>query len=239
MISIEDQKRIIRVTANFWNEEVKSSSFQSIFGGKEIGHRIADYVDEQTSDLLTNHFTTGFQRNSKGRKNARSMGDVWIHSKGIFNPLNVKAGEFGKDGQPNLVALNKVLRALLNRYIDSYYLLIIKIQVDENESEKSKKLTPKIFFVDMLDHLDVVTFDSGPGQIMLKEKFFYEKMRDIEIASSIPIEKKIARLIDLKKDGDKRLFENREKNSLRLAKLASQYEKSINKSLDQGALNIG
>lgn len=241
MINDRDQRQILRITKDFWSQEVNSPAFRGIFGGKEIGHRIADYVDEKTSELLTSQLDTGFLRSKSGKKLDRSMGDIWIKSEGLYNPLNVKAGEYSeRGGQPNLVALNKVLTALLKNQIDSYYLLIIKMQVLRVEEEKqSIDVLPRVYFVDMLDHLDVVHFNSGPGQLMLKEKLFYQKMNSAKETKILPLNQKIRRLLSLKQEGDEKLFQDRKRVSEKLAKLASDYENSSNKKIDQKELRIG
>jgi hypothetical protein len=241
MINEKDQEKILKLTLDFWQKEANAPAFRSIFVGKEIGHRIADYVDEKTSELLIRHMMAGFLRSKKGKKLDRSMGDIWIKSSGIFNPLNVKAGEYSeKGGQPNLVALNKVLTALLKNQIDSYYLLIIKMQVTRlSKNSEDVDVSPKVYLVDMLDHLDVVHFNSGPGQLMLKERLFYQKMNTHAPLGNLHLSQKIERLVEIKIEGDKQLFEDRKRVSEKLKLLASEYEKKVDKAIDQKGLRIG
>ena len=211
MITSADQRKILKLTTDYWLGQVNDSSFRRIFSGKEIGHRIADYVDENTTSLLANNLSTKQQMHSSGKSMPRSMGDIWVESGGILNPVNVKAGEAGKNGQPNLVALNKLLGLLLNDVIDSYYLLIVKMkiegkaleeEVDETDLEPVK-IEPKIYLVDMLDKLDFVTFDSGPGQLMLKEKQFYEHMETSSSLVEKTLAEKVSHLVDLREDGSR------------------------------------
>jgi hypothetical protein len=240
MIDNKDQVKIKNLTKDFWIAEANSKSFRSIFVGKEIGHRIADYVDEKTTELLTNELDTGFLLSKKGKRLDRSMGDIWIKSQGMFNPLNVKAGEYSeKGGQPNLVALNKLLKSLLLRQIDSYYLLIIKMERIAEPKDKAFEVIPRVYLVDMLDHLDVVNFNSGPGQLMLKEKFFYAKMHSAYDIDIITLREKISKLLSLKKEGDLQLMKDRKQMSEQLSKMASDYEKMGNKKIDQKDLKIG
>ena len=82
---------------------------------------MADYVDDKTVSLLKVEFDTRYEADVRGKIRGRSMGDIWVHSNGIYNPINVKAGEQGKKGQPNLVAMQKLLDYILQRWIDSYY----------------------------------------------------------------------------------------------------------------------
>ena len=79
-----------------------------------------------------------------------------------------QGGEFGKNGQLNLVQFKKrVLSALSRCLINSYYLLIMKIE------QRPDGYVPHVYLVDMLDFLDFTGFASGPGQRMLREALFY------------------------------------------------------------------
>ena len=186
----------------FWEKEAASSVFREIAQGKEVGHRIADFVDEQTTALLARCFVTRYQCDTKGRRATRSMGDIWLEREGIFHPINVKAGITGREGQPNMVSLKKVLDALLRCRIDSYYLLMVKLQV-------AQVITPNVYFVDMLDYLDYVAFDSGPGQIMLKARAFFRAFANGIVPSRRTVGDKVDKLLELLEDGERRLTANR------------------------------
>ncbi|MBM4076544.1 MAG: hypothetical protein FJ267_13015 [Planctomycetes bacterium] len=133
------------------------------------------------------------------------MGDLWLQDNGIYHPVNVKTGIVGAEGQPNLVSLKKVLGAIMARQIDSYYLLSVKMQI------AAKAIEPAVYLIDMLDWLDYVTFDSGPGQLMLKAVKFFNEF-DPRVQKSIAIRDKVKRLMDLYEDGERRLKENRERD---------------------------
>lgn len=205
MITQDDQGRVRALAEEYWGQEVQTGQFRALFAGKEIGHRIADYVDERTTGMLEESFPTVHELDAQGRPRARSMGDVWIQSGGIYNPVNVKAGEAGKNGQPNMVSLTKLLDALLSHQIDSYYLLIVKMRLaavpastDVPESSLTPdEITANVYFVDMLDYLDYITFDAGPGQTMLREKQFYEAVDAGWEPPQQTIGDKVSRLIDL------------------------------------------
>lgn len=121
---------IQNATTAHWQTRLQTSEFRRLASGKEIGHRIADLVDEETTSLIAQSFPTKRQRRRDGTVMSRSMGDIWVLSNGMYNPLNVKAGEADRNGQPNMVSLKKLLRALLLHQIDSYYLLIVKMKLD-------------------------------------------------------------------------------------------------------------
>ena len=162
------QSRIISLTNAHWSEHVHDVGFAELTEGKETGHRIADYVDDRTCALLKVNLDTRYEGDQRGRiSRKRSMGDIWVRSQGIYNPINVKAGLQNMRGQPNVVSMQKLLDYILNRWIDSYYLLIVKFDISAGMSHKS-------YFIDMLDWLDFITYDAGPGQIMLREQDLYD-----------------------------------------------------------------
>jgi hypothetical protein len=80
----------IRLTREMWAEKARDAAFLRLTRGKERGHKMADFVDECTTELLKDHFVTRFETGKKGESKKRSMGDVWLKSGGIFNPINIK-----------------------------------------------------------------------------------------------------------------------------------------------------
>ena len=46
MIDPQTQEIIYNATNAFWNDHVVNEAFRDITRGKEIGHRIADFVDD-------------------------------------------------------------------------------------------------------------------------------------------------------------------------------------------------
>ncbi len=231
MLDAQTQEAIVRRTTSFWAQEITTPEFIAIATGKEIGHRIADLVDEKTTTLLAQHLTTRQQRKKDGSTMPRSMGDIWVLSNSMYNPINVKSGEAGKQGQPNMVSLKKLLRALLLRQIDAYYLLLVKMRLGASPEAV-------IYLVDILDHLDVMTFDSGPGQIMLKERIFYQRMADHAQAQPLTLDEKIARLFEMLEDADRRLQENRQKVQQTIQEMRTLYGASTSQGIDQSGLKL-
>ena len=90
------------------------------------------------------------------------------------------------------------------RQIDSYYLLMVKMRVD------TVPICPSVYLLDMLDWLDYVAFDSGPGQLMLKGETFFAEY-DPDRPGHLDIKGKVQALMDLYEDGERRLRENRER----------------------------
>lgn len=224
MLSIDDIQIIRSSVTEHWTAHVKVPDFVRIAAGKEIGHKIGDIVDEETTKLLktTGRFSIKHQH-KKGVPASRSMGDLWIESGGIYNPINIKAGEYGKNGQPNLVSLKRVLSALALSLIDSYYLLIMKIE------HTGVDYCPHVYLVDMLDFLDYTVFNSGPGQLMLKEAQFYptvESLNERGVNAPSPtrtIPEKISRLYRMLELADRQLYTDREKKRLQIREQVAEY----------------
>ena len=107
------------------------------------------------------------------------------------------------NGQPNLVSMQKLLDYLLNRWIDSYYLLVIKFDIS------ASTVTHKLTLVDMLDWLEFVTYDAGPGQIMLRERDFIAAYDSGDIPPERSVPEKAEMLFELFEQKLTALFENR------------------------------
>ena len=165
MLDLATLTAIHKTTTAHWESKKQSRDLIERAEGKEIGHRLADWVDEQTCAVLTLSLDTKRQHGTNGVM-SRSMGDIWVASNRIYHPVNVKTGVVGSEGQPNLVSLKKILDAFLSLQIDSYYLLFVKFIVGKPVIDSS------VYVVDMLDIAEYLTFDSGPGQMMLKSVKF-------------------------------------------------------------------
>jgi len=174
---------------------------------------MADYVDDRTTSLLKVNLDTRYEGDGKGDIKKRSMGDIWICSGEIFNPLNIKSGLQGMNGQPNLVSMQKLLNYIFKMRIDSYYLLIIKF-------DTSPPIAHKTYLVDLLDWIDFITYDAGPGQIMLRERDFYKAFDDGHRPKKRSILEKTDFLFGLFRQQVEVLLENRKK---RLEKQEDQH----------------
>jgi len=232
MIDATTRKMIKDGTLEFWVGRAKhGDKFRDLLTAdvKETGHSIADYVDSQTIANLKD--ATAFpglelaaETDAKGKPRKRSMGDLWIKSNGIYNPVNIKAGIFGKGGQPNIVSLNKVLDALMKNEIDSYDILVVKMSVLVSDGRAS--VSPHVYFVDVLDYLDYIKFDAGPGQLMLNENSFYRALDDRVTVSELDVATKVSRLAQLLEDGHRRLLMNRERQLARKLVAAKDFTPS-------------
>ena len=128
-----------------------------------------------------------------------------------------------------MVSLKKLLRGVLERKIDSYYLLIVKFDPINKRAD--------VNLVDLLDYLGYTHFDSGPGQIMLRERDFYEALDSDYEPPSLTLREKVDVLLKKLQEGDERLQKNRERAQKELMGLAEQFD--IETPIDQQSLNIG
>jgi hypothetical protein len=231
MIDDAMRTQIIRITDEYWTKHVREATFVDLVRGKEPGHRMADHVDDKTASLLKVAFDTRYEADARGRLKARSMGDVWIRSSDMYNPVNVKAGEQGKKGQPNLVSMQKLLDYIFKRWIDSYYLLIVKFRLDQ-------PIQHNVYLIDLLDWLDFVAFDAGPGQIMLRENDFYSAYESGNQPPACTIAAKVEKLFARFEEAIRNLLNNREKRLQRQRSLFKSFSMADDFTVDQSGMHF-
>ena len=163
---------------------------------------MADYVDDRTTALLKVHLDTRYEGTKSGSVKKRSMGDIWAYSGGIYNPINIKSGLQNMKGQPNIVSMQKLLHYVFRQWIDSYYLLIIKFDISE--------FVHISYLVDLLEWTDFVTYDAGPGQIMLHEQDFYDAVESGHVPPARSVPEKVEILFRLFKRKLEDLLVNRQ-----------------------------
>jgi len=214
---------------------------------KERGHSIADYVEAKNAECIGNIFKIYFEteppeyykkdcKNGKrgDRKKAkrldRSSGDCWISNDTddiiIYDPLNSKTSVVLADGKisgrPNMLSLRRLLDLLIDGKINAYYLLIVKFSIDNQNI-----ITPSIYFVNILDIIDYLEYDDGPGQLMLNNEKFYTNAHLI-IKDNKSIKDKIMALNTKKLEATARLIENRKNdNEIRTNKILEYKEYSL------------
>jgi hypothetical protein len=204
------QEKIVKTAQELWDARCEAGDLDDFMLRKERGHGLADWVEDRTVEKLEDEFKerATFELTADGkRRRRRSMGDVWIESGGMFNPVNIKSGvkepELGSNGHPNLVSLTKLTNALLERWIDSYYLLLVRFTASE-------QATAAVTLVDLLHIMeDYVGFDAGPGQLMLNARKFDDPPPARYTA--MPTEAALHHLKDVREDGNRRLIANRQK----------------------------
>jgi hypothetical protein len=234
MIDAETREKIVAHTKKFWEEHVTTQQFTAMASGKEIGHRIADYVDDQTVSYLKvdSDVNVMSQVDVHGSTIKRSMGDLWVYSNNMYNPVNIKSG-ITTNGNPNVVSLGKLIRALFAHQIDSYYLLIVKTPLVDGSIVGT---TPKVFLIDLLDYLDFINFDAGPGQTMLKEKELYAELLKDTPPPILNTEQKVQKCMEILEDGFQRLIANRE---ISLAGYRDSFSTFVVSDISQEGLSFG
>jgi hypothetical protein len=237
MLSSAMQERIVTVADRHWAEHVrKSAFFAKLVAGKEPGQTMAHYVDKNMGDLLKRTFVGNTRREADARGQVarkRSMGDIWIRSYGtrMYNPVNVKAGEQAKNGRPNVVSMQKLLDYIFEGWIDSYYLLIVKFRLGTPVEHKS-------YLIDLLDWLDFVAFNAGPGQIMLREKDFYSAYEGGHKPAQLPMSAKVEKLFSRFQDGVQRLLKSRKKRLARQRRQFDAFNAAGNFTVDQSSMQF-
>jgi hypothetical protein len=234
VIDEADRNRLVAAVQRDWEVEVQGRAFRTICAGKERGHRIADFAEERTVEIIEREgFDVAFELSGNGTRRARSMGDVWLRSgePPILNPINVKAGIGGVGGQPNMVSLTKLTEKILAHEIDSYWLLLIRL--DETDGD----FHPAVRLVNILDYLDYMHFDSGPGQIMLRSDGFYAYLNNGGQPAYLGLQETVDKLLDLRRDGNRRLTINRETRLRQLEVTAWNFDAS--RSVEQSQIRFG
>jgi hypothetical protein len=167
MISYNFQKKLENILQPKMDEYFNTNDAKKLLAGKESGHIMGTIVEEMCGDILSEEGLEITQElDNKGNPLPRAHSDFLIKSKdGAKNRTNVKFCS-ENPGQPNVCSINRMMDALRDGIIDGYYLLKVKY----NRKEKNTK----VYFVDVLDYIDCITYDGGTGQIMLKQNEFYK-----------------------------------------------------------------
>jgi len=231
MIAQGDIAKIRKAVDEFWVDLLakENKHFYDMATGKEGGHQLSDKVDQLSTGIVQTRFPmkSGYQHKS-GKICTRSMGDIWFkNSQSEWNPINVKTGLVGSEGQPNIVSLKRVMTNIIEHKIDSYYLLLIKFEIDK----KRKMISHSVHLTDILDWLQltgkdsVVTFNSGPGQTMLKAKKFYEYLSSDYAPEKLNVKTKMAHLMELFLEGERNLIRDRERDRKKFERVYEEFER--------------
>ncbi len=201
------QLDIAQAAQDRWIERCEAGEMATYMHRKERGHGLADFVEDVTVTMLARRYAgrVAFQ-GSGAKRRRRSMGDIWIESDGVFNPINIKTGvkEPGRrsGGQPNLVSLTKLTEAVFRRWIDSYYLLIIRFVASESP-------TVAVTLVDLLHIVEEFAhFDAGTGQLMLRASKFDAPPAPVYAVADPRVV--LEHLLAVREDGNRRLLAKRE-----------------------------
>ena len=236
LIQIKKEIGIKNHIVEFITEELKNNEElrKSILFGKEVGHTISSHIDVSTSrHLISKNYPIKHEIDVKtGEKTARSFGDVWIEENGRMNPINIKTGLLSEEtnSSPNMTSMNRLKNSFLSGSITAYYLAIIKFNVN-----KEKEITPVVYFIDALNFVDYLNYNTGTGQIMIKEKELY-KVLSVNPSLTLTREEKIEKLKALYLKG----VEEGERKMAKLKEGAADFDAFLNTSdshvCDDGSL---
>ena len=150
MITSENQTYILTLVKRLLPTILEEVGFDPTV--KEVGHSYGEKVEETLVEKLC-ELDPAFT----APEGKREMQDVSFND----DLINIKFG-FDKKGQPNMVAFNRLSERYLKGEIDSYY--IISIDGKDN----------KVTLFDLYQHLPYTNYNVGTGQVMLKERQFFE-----------------------------------------------------------------
>jgi hypothetical protein len=143
----------------------KNSDFQKIVKSKtkEAGQSYANKVEELVIQALKNSIYGRYlsqEPHINGKVQKRPQADtLWKNA-----PFNVKL-TFMEYGSPNMGSAKRLIKKLRENIISQYYIIYVMVDKD------TKKVQVRIF--DLLDNLNFIRIDAGPGQMMLDLKKFY------------------------------------------------------------------
>jgi hypothetical protein len=126
----------------------------------ELGHSHGPGVQKIVGKLLSEHFDIDYEKDKHGKLKKRSFSDNIIQG----YPNNVKF-TIGNSGSPNLVSMNRMIDHVFKFNNDTYYITIVHYDI-------STKVL-KVKFINILQFVECLRYNSGPGQIMINQEKFY------------------------------------------------------------------
>jgi hypothetical protein len=179
---------------------------------KEEGHTKAQsYVD-----FLINHVFDKCETLKKygfiivNSITEREHGDFYLICKNTNDKIsaNGKIGISKRLGQPNICSIDRAIE-----YLDKKNLPYIIFKLRKVGDEY------KFHIFDLYNYLDVVSYNDGPGQLMLSETKFYKKEKFEYLKTS----DSIVYLCDIHKEGFDKLFIARNKKLIKNQDIKKKY----------------
>lgn len=168
MISPQDQKFIISTVKDLIQECLIECDFDPTV--KEPGHTYGEKVEEKLVDKLVQKYPEKFsapeKKKGKGKQTRKMEDMIWVPTN---NLTNIKLGYEKGEGQPNMVSFTRLMEKYHKGEIDSYYIFIIDVS-----GKMKTTLKTSLYFFNLYDYLDYVNYNYGTGQVMLKEKQFFD-----------------------------------------------------------------
>jgi hypothetical protein len=96
----------------------------------------------------------------------------------------------------------------------------------------------KAYLIDLLDWLDFVAYDAGPGQIMLRESDFYTAYEAGDSPPKLSTSAKVEKLFTRFEEGIRSLFSNRKKRLSRQRSLFKSFNSAGDFTVDQSQMRF-
>jgi hypothetical protein len=125
----------------------------------ELGHSHGPGVQKEVKKVLSKKYDIKEVVNKNGTKPKRPFADNIL--KGFYNNVKFTTTE---EGNPNLGSMNRMIKHVLKQSNSEYYVTIVKYLANKKDCE--------VQFVNILQFIDCLTYDAGPGQIMITQKKF-------------------------------------------------------------------
>jgi hypothetical protein len=186
-----------RTIENLLTKKLPESYFKNfdeeIQKSDEIGHSHGPGVQKIVGKLLSEHCELDYEKDKKGNPIKRAFSDNIIKG----NPNNVKFTTKNSSGQPNLVSMNRMIKHVFENHNDTYYVTVVHYDMTTK--------TVDVKLVNILQFIDCLSYNSGPGQIMIKTEIFdseYKKYIKNErpVKDYYQITKELAPLVILERE---------------------------------------
>lgn len=130
----------------------------------EVGHSHGPGVQREVSNLLSEIFDVTYSTKN-GKKLTRALADCLLD--GQIN--SIKFGVCEK-GQPNLGSMKRILDEVVNKGNNTLYVTWVNFNLTENKL--------KVWFVNILDFVDCLTWNAGTGQVMIDKSKMTKKYKE-------------------------------------------------------------
>lgn len=163
-LSFNEQRNV----ESFLEERLSSGYFNgfSVEAEKtdEIGHSHGPGVQKEVSKLLSEIFNVTFSTKN-GKKLKRALADCLLDDQ-------INSIKFGvcEKGSPNLGSMKRIIDEVVNKNNNTLYVTWINFNLIDNKV--------KVWFVNILDFVDCLTWNGGTGQVMIDKSKMSKKYKE-------------------------------------------------------------
>jgi len=161
-LTFDQERKIEQYLTQKLSEEYFANFDIEIKKSDELGHSHGPGVQKMVGKLLSEHFDITYEKDKNGKPKKRSFSDNLIQG----HPNNVKFTIINS-GSPNLVSMNRMINHVFNSKNDTYYVTIVHYDIPTQ--------VLKVNFVNILQFVESLRYNSGPGQIMINQERFYSE----------------------------------------------------------------